>query len=61
MRSTNTEIGSIADVLKLVGHPLGTSAWFVVTQSIVDQFAQATGDTQWLHVDPDWFGRRFSN
>jgi acyl dehydratase len=49
----NTEIGSIADVLSLVGHPLGTSAWLVVTQSIVDQFAQATGDTQWIHVDPE--------
>lgn len=48
-----TEIGSVADAVKLVGKPLGTSEWFVMTQEVVDQFAQATGDMQWIHVDPD--------
>lgn len=48
-----TEIDSVANALGLIGKPLGTSAWFVVTQAIVDQFAQATGDTQWIHVDPE--------
>ncbi|MFD3430771.1 MaoC family dehydratase [Nocardia fluminea] len=33
--------------------PLGVSAWHTVTQEQVDQFAAATGDHQWIHVDPD--------
>jgi acyl dehydratase len=32
---------------------LGTSAWHPVEQRNVDLFAEATGDHQWLHVDPD--------
>ena len=31
--------------------PLGTSEWFEVTQERIDQFAEATGDHQWIHVD----------
>jgi len=30
---------------------LGTSEWFEVTQERIDQFAEATGDHQWIHVD----------
>ena len=40
------------DLLSKVGQELGTSEWFVVTQEKVDQFAEATGDHQWIHVDP---------
>jgi acyl dehydratase len=32
---------------------LGTSAWHPVEQRNVDLFAEATGDHQWIHVDPD--------
>ena len=32
---------------------LGTSAWHPVEQSNVDLFAEATGDHQWIHVDPE--------
>lgn len=40
------------EVLKsLVGTEIGTSDWWEVTQSRIDQFAQATGDHQWIHVD----------
>jgi acyl dehydratase len=35
-----------------VGTRLGTSRWLVVDQARVDQFAEATGDNQWIHVDP---------
>jgi acyl dehydratase len=36
-----------------VGQKLGTSDWLVVTQDMIDQFATATGDHQWIHVDRD--------
>ena len=42
----------LADLSTLVGQPLGTSDWLQVDQSRIDQFAQATGDHQWIHVDP---------
>ena len=41
-----------ADLLKLVGQRLGTTDWMKVTQQQVDQFAEATGDHQWIHTDP---------
>ena len=42
------------DELKtLAGRDLGHSSWLEVTQERVDQFADATGDHQWIHVDPE--------
>ena len=42
------------DVLKTkVGEHLGYSDWLEVTQDRVNQFADATGDHQWIHVDVD--------
>jgi acyl dehydratase len=35
----------------LVGQPLGYSGYVEVTQDRINQFAQATGDDQWIHVD----------
>jgi acyl dehydratase len=35
----------------LVGQPVATSEWIVVTQEAINQFAQATGDHQWIHID----------
>ena len=35
-----------------VGQPLGTSDWIEVGQDRIDQFADATGDHQYIHVDP---------
>jgi acyl dehydratase len=35
------------------GELLGHSDWHLVTQEQVDQFAEATGDHQWIHVDPE--------
>ena len=41
------------DLLGAVGKPLGASDWLEVTQQRIDQFADATGDHQWIHVDPE--------
>ena len=35
-----------------VGAELGTTDWLEITQERVDTFADATGDHQWIHVDP---------
>lgn len=40
------------DLLSLnEGDDLGTSPWLLVDQKRIDQFAEATGDFQWIHVD----------
>lgn len=33
--------------------PLGTTEWYEISQERIDQFAEATGDHQWIHVDPE--------
>ena len=40
-----------ADVASLVGEEVGVSDWVEVSQERVNQFAEATGDHQWIHVD----------
>jgi acyl dehydratase len=47
-----TVLDGLDQVKAAVGRDLGTSGWLEVTQSRVDQFAEATGDHQWIHVDP---------
>src|SRR5215475_1995826 len=39
------------DVLTHIGTELGPSEWLTVTQEMIDKFAEATGDHQWIHVD----------
>ena len=39
-------------VVSRVGTELGVSDWLAIDQSRVDQFADATNDHQWIHVDP---------
>ncbi|GAB3057817.1 MaoC family dehydratase [Micromonospora schwarzwaldensis] len=46
-----TTVRTPSDLLELVGAELGVSAPQVVTQRQVDQFADVTGDHQWIHVD----------
>ncbi|MEU7812187.1 MaoC family dehydratase [Pseudonocardia sp. NPDC049154] len=36
-----------------LGVPLGRSAPYTITQEVVDKFADATGDHEWIHVDPE--------
>ena len=37
----------------LAGQHVGDSDWLEITQDRVDEFAEATGDHQWIHVDPE--------
>src|SRR3954463_4530520 len=37
----------------LTGEELGTSDWLTIEQDRVNRFAEATGDHQWIHVDPE--------
>ena len=39
------------DLAQHVGKDLGPSEWFTVDQAMIDKFAEATGDHQWIHVD----------
>jgi len=41
------------DLLAAVGKSLGASDWLEITQERIQQFADATGDQQWIHVDPE--------
>ncbi|MAE94945.1 MAG: dehydratase [Deltaproteobacteria bacterium] len=41
------------ELLGSVGKQLGASEWLVIEQDRIDQFAEATGDHQWIHVDPE--------
>ncbi|MBW2244722.1 MAG: MaoC family dehydratase [Deltaproteobacteria bacterium] len=41
------------DLLSAVGKSLGASEWMTIDQERIDQFAEATGDHQWIHVDPE--------
>lgn len=43
---------SINDLAAVKGQALGTSEWVQITQDAVNLFADATGDHQWIHVDP---------
>ena len=42
-----------ADLLAAVGQHLGYSDWIVIEQERINQFADATGDHQWIHVDEE--------
>lgn len=44
-------IKSIDDAKLLVGEEVGLSDWAVIDQHRIDQFAEATSDHQWIHVD----------
>ena len=48
-----TEFHSIEELRGGVGTHLGYSDWLEITQERIDQFADATGDHQWIHVDPE--------
>ena len=42
----------LSDLQTLVGQEIGVSDWILVDQARIDAFADATGDHQWIHVDP---------
>ena len=47
-----TVFKSTADMLASAGMALGTTEWVLIDQARIDLFAEATGDHQWIHVDP---------
>jgi acyl dehydratase len=48
-----TIVEGVEGVQGRVGQHLGRSGWVHVTQELVNSFADATGDRQWIHVDPE--------
>ena len=48
-----TLFNSVAGVLAAVGSDLGTTDWVLIDQQRINTFAEATGDHQWIHVDPE--------
>ena len=45
------EVETPKDLLQHVGRELGPSDWMTVDQTMINKFAEATGDHQWIHVD----------
>src|SRR6266850_4086485 len=48
-----TTIDGIEGLKAAVGDHLGYSDWHEITQDRINAFAEATGDHQWIHVDPE--------
>lgn len=47
------EVKDLATFKTMVGHQLPPTDWLTVTQEMVNDFAKATLDFQWIHVDPE--------
>jgi acyl dehydratase len=47
------ELNGLAELVPLIGSELGVSGWHSVQQDRIQHFADATGDQQWIHVDPE--------
>ncbi len=46
------QFGSLEELGREIGQVVGTSDWITITQERIDDFARATSDLQWIHVDP---------
>lgn len=47
------EFETLAELKACIGQEVAVSDWELVTQERIDKFAEATGDFQWIHVDPE--------
>jgi acyl dehydratase len=47
------ELTSLQSLQEYVGREVATTEWFVVSQDRINRFADAAGDHQWIHVDPE--------
>ena len=47
------DIQGIGELKSLIGQEAGASDWLTITQEMIDTFAEATGDHQWIHVDAE--------
>jgi acyl dehydratase len=45
------DLNTVTDLKAFEGKEIGVSSWVTVTQEMIDKFAEATGDHQWIHVD----------
>lgn len=43
----------VAEIVAASGEQIGVSDWWEIAQARIDLFADATGDHQWIHVDPE--------
>jgi acyl dehydratase len=48
-----TVFANPSELKSAIGKQLGHSDWLEITQERIDRFAEATGDHQWIHVDPE--------
>ncbi|KYQ88214.1 hypothetical protein DLAC_11830 [Tieghemostelium lacteum] len=46
-------LNGLEELKTFVGKEIGTSNYFKITQDRVNEFAEATGDFQWIHIDPE--------
>src|SRR5680860_242868 len=53
MTAVTQRVVALKDLASLVNQRVGVSRWHRVTQEQVNLFAEATGDHQWIHVDPE--------
>lgn len=51
MMTTSSTFNTLEDVSASVGEEVFLTDWVMITQERINQFAQATGDFQWIHVD----------
>ena len=48
-----TQIKNTAELANYAGKEVGISDWLEVSQDRIDEFAEATEDRQWIHIDPE--------
>tara|TARA_B100001287_G_scaffold264628_1_gene256697 strand:- start:334 stop:786 length:453 start_codon:yes stop_codon:yes gene_type:complete len=44
---------NVEEMKECVGQEIGISDWLTIDQGRINDFADATGDHQWIHIDPD--------
>lgn len=61
MSDTTAErvVTTVEELKELIGQEIGVSDWLEITQERVNQFADATGDHQYIHVDPERAAKTF--
>ena len=47
------KLNDLAELKTLIGQEIGTTDWYTVTQDMINDFAKATGDEQWIHTNPE--------
>lgn len=53
MTAAHARPSSVAELAALKGEVLGPTDWYEITQPRIDAFALATGDSQWIHTEPE--------